>query len=204
MGRKERFNGEITVVRESVIREAVDTGLFRSVGHHRVGFSHQTYAEYLAAQYLIDHGLPVSKILSLILHPDGSDRVVPQLRETAAWLASLLRQIRSELLAKDAAVLFASDTVPSCDDERRELVCQILRLYDSGELLDIRLVSEAGKQQQGARLKYAGIASDLKPYIADRSRSANARLAAIQVAQFTGQVELQEDVLRVALMCVPC
>jgi hypothetical protein len=72
LGRKERFDGEVTIVRESAIREATDTGLFRSIGPYRLDFSHQTYAEYLAAQYLVDHKLATSEILELILHPDGS------------------------------------------------------------------------------------------------------------------------------------
>jgi hypothetical protein len=86
-GRKERFERQVSNVKENAIREAMDTGLFRSLGPHRLGFSHQVYAEYLAAQYLVDHQLPVPAILRLILHPDGSGAVVPQLRETAAWLS---------------------------------------------------------------------------------------------------------------------
>jgi hypothetical protein len=57
-------------------------------------------ADYLAAQYLVDHQLPVPAILQLILHPDGSGTVVPQLRETAAWLAALVSDLCNALLSK--------------------------------------------------------------------------------------------------------
>jgi hypothetical protein len=198
-GGAERFDKEVTEVTRNAIRETVDTGLFRSIGPHLIGFSHQTYAEYLAAQYLVEHWLSVPEILRLILHPDGSGKVVPQLRETAAWLAALEPGLCGVLLSQDPAALFASDTPPASEDDRRKLVCQILQLYATGELLDIRIVSETGRQQEGARLKYAGIAGDLKPYIVDNSLRAIVRIAALLIAQFTGQTDLQEDVLRVAL-----
>jgi len=188
----ELFGGDEAFGRETIrdvganaLREAADTGLFRSVGPYRLGFSHQTYAEYLAAQYLVDHQLPASEILRLILHPDGSGKVVPQLRETAAWLAALVPEVCTALLSGDPTTLFASDTPPSSEDEKRELVQQMLRLYDSGDLLEINIVSEAGRQQEGARLKYGTIATDLKPYIVDKSRRAVARLVAIMMARFT-------------------
>jgi hypothetical protein len=198
-GHEERFAREVTVVGLDVVRETFDTGLFRSIGPDRVGFSHQTYAEYLAAQYLVDHQLSVPEMLQLILHSDDSGKIVPQLRETATWLAALVPDIYSVLLKKDPAALLASDTPPSSAVDRRGLVRQILRLYDSRELLDVQLVTVAGKQQDGACLKYDGIAGDLKPYIADQSRSAEARLAAILIAQHTRQPALQQDLLGVAL-----
>jgi len=199
LGRKERFESEFTDVDENAVREALNTGLFHAIGLHRLGFSHQTYAEYLAAQYLVDHQMPVPEILRLILHADDSGKVVPQLRETAAWLAALQPEIWSALLAKDPSALFASDTPPSSEADRRQLVNQILRLHDTGELFDIRTVTLVGSQQDGARLKYAEIAGDLKSYIINKSHTARARRVAILMAQFTRQVELREIVLRVAL-----
>ncbi len=177
----------------------METGLFRSAGPHRIAFSHQTYSEYLAAQYLVDHRLPVPEILRLILHADGSGKVVPQLRETAAWLAALVPEVSSALLSKDPAALFASDTPPASEEDRRKLVRQILNLFDNGALHDIQIVAAAGQHQEGARIKYAGIAKDLEPYLIDGSRSALARRAAVKIAELTQQRELQQHLLRLAL-----
>lgn len=199
-GSEEKCGNEIVRdVSGNALREAADTGLFRSVGLHRLNFSHQTYAEYLAAEYLVDHQVPVPEILRLILHPDGSGKVVPQLRETAAWLAALVPEVCTALLSSDPATLFASDTPPSSEDEKRELVQQMLRLYDGGDLLDTRIVYEAGRQQDGARLKYGNIAQDLRPYIIDKCGRAVARLVAIMMARFTQQSALQKEILAVAL-----
>ncbi len=77
---------EVTVDLTSV-REVLDTGLFSSPGLNRQGWRHQTYAEYLAAFYLQSNEVKLDNLRRLFLHPDGSNKIIPQLRETAAWLA---------------------------------------------------------------------------------------------------------------------
>ena len=94
-----------------MLRETLDTGLFRSFEPHRIGFSHQTYSEFLAAQYLIDHDLGTGEILSLILSQDGSRKVVPQLRETAAWLAVMVPEVCKAILSTDPASILACDMI---------------------------------------------------------------------------------------------
>jgi len=124
-----------------LLRETLDTGLFRSFGPHRIGFSHQTYSEFLAAQYLIDHDLGTGEILSLILSQDGSRKVVPQLRETAAWLAVMVPEVCKAILSTDPASILACDMDLVSDLDRRVLVCQVLQLFDRGELFDIQLLA---------------------------------------------------------------
>ena len=192
-----RSGREIARLSEHAIRETLDTGLFRSLGTNRFGFSHQTYAEYLAAQYLVDHRLPAPEILKLILNAD-SGKVVPQLRETASWLAALVPVVRSAIISGDPLTLFSSDTPPSSDADRGELIRQTLHRYDREEVSDLRIIEAAGRPQDGARPKYAGIANDLKQYIADQSRNEKVRRAAILMAQFVRLAELQKDVLIVA------
>jgi hypothetical protein len=198
-GGKESYQREVADVGPEIVRESLDTALFRSVGPDRVGFSHQTYAEFLAAQYLVDRGVGVQEILRLILHPDGSGKVVPQLRETAGWLAALIPELCKAILATDPAALFAADTPPAAEEHRRSAVCQILALFDSGDLHDLRIVAAAGKHLGGEWLKYSGVADDLEPYITDGSRSTLARRAAVQIAEITHQRRLQDRLLRLAL-----
>ena len=64
---------------------------------------HRHVAEFLAARYLaalVEDGLPIGRILSLITGHDGG--VVSELRGLAAWLASHSKSARSELIARDA------------------------------------------------------------------------------------------------------
>jgi hypothetical protein len=199
-GREERFDREIVKdIGEPEIRDTVETALFRSVGPHRFAFSHQTYAEFLAARYLVDRGLPTDAILRLLLHADGSGKVVPQLRETAAWLAAMVPDVGKAILSSDPATLLMSDTPPESDGDRRKLVCQILRLYDSGELAELRIGRQPLWKHGGARFKYAGIADDLRPYIVDKSRRLASRHVAVMAAQLTGSAELQTVLLHAAL-----
>jgi hypothetical protein len=41
-------------ITDSAIKEVLDTGLFSSRGEQRMGWAHQTYAEFLAAWYLVN------------------------------------------------------------------------------------------------------------------------------------------------------
>ena len=79
-------------VNVATIREALGSGLFLSRGLGRQGWQHQTYAEYLAAFYLKAHDVSSDTLRSLLLHPDGSGKVIPQLRELAVWLSAMNRQ----------------------------------------------------------------------------------------------------------------
>ena len=63
LGGAEFFKREKIEVNPEAMKETLDTGLFRSVGRQRLGFSHQTYAEYLAAQFLVDYKLPATELL---------------------------------------------------------------------------------------------------------------------------------------------
>ncbi len=55
---------------------------------HRFGFAHQTFAECLAAQFL--SRLHLVQIRKLLCARDaGEEYVIPQLAETAAWVAGI-------------------------------------------------------------------------------------------------------------------
>ncbi len=200
LGRDESFEREtIQEVGPSVMTETLDTGLFRSRGEHRLGFSHQTYAEYLAAQYLVARRVPVSAILGLIFHEDGSGKIVPQLRDTAAWLAAMLPEVCQAVLAKDPEAILLADDAPLAEADRAGLVRELLRAYDSGELIDERVVRTFGKRLDGARLTYPGLDADLKPYVRGQNKGITVRRVAILITELTRQTALQQDLLDVAL-----
>lgn len=77
--------------------------------------------------------------------------MVPQLRETAAWLAVMVPEVCKAILSTDPASILACDMDLVSDLDRRVLVCQVLQLFDRGELFDIQLLARAGGIQQGAR-----------------------------------------------------
>jgi hypothetical protein len=80
-----------TDVNREMVEEALATGLFASRGVKRLGWAHQSYAEFLAARYL-HQNLAISQIKNLIFHPhDG--KIKPELIEVAAWLASMSDEV---------------------------------------------------------------------------------------------------------------
>src|SRR5690606_28580830 len=68
-----RLAGDERTPTAAQLRETLGTGLFSLRGPHRIGWAHQTYAEFLAAWYLQSQGMTVSQFLSLLVHPgDGA------------------------------------------------------------------------------------------------------------------------------------
>ncbi len=71
IGGKAAWQNEEIVVGESVIRQSLNTGLFSSRGSSRLGWAHQTYAEFLAARFLSAGNFTPDRMMSLLLHEDG-------------------------------------------------------------------------------------------------------------------------------------
>src|SRR5439155_7368108 len=102
--------GQAFPVTEAAIREVLATGLFSSRGPHRTGWAHQTYAEFLAARYVLNHQFTEEQIMSLLVHPgDSEGKIVPQLQETAGWIAGSSPAIFQRITAADPEVLLHSD-----------------------------------------------------------------------------------------------
>ncbi|WP_158900055.1 NACHT domain-containing NTPase [Burkholderia sp. L27(2015)] len=128
-------------------REVLQTGLFVPRGDDLYTFAHRTYAEFLAAHFIASLTLPVAKVMDLLSLPDGSQRLVPQLRELAAWLGQKSQQVLETVLAKEPLLVF--DSSVSLSDSS-----QVGRIYNSLEQLieqrrypihDYKLVRSYGK-----------------------------------------------------------
>jgi hypothetical protein len=176
------------------LREALDTGLFSSRGLNRLGWAHQTYAEFLAARFLHQHALPTDQLLQLVLHPDGSGKAVPQLRETAAWLASMEPAIFRALAKTDPETLLRSDVAGASFDDRAELVTNLLASFESGDL-----VEDWGLRQYYARLAHPGLVEPVRPFLQDPTRPTAARLAAVRIVQACKLTIRQADLVSIAL-----
>ena len=75
-------------VTAGALDEAIETALFTSLGEHRFGFVHRTFAECLAAERL--RVLPLVQLRRLLCQRDErGEYVIPQLAELAAWVAGV-------------------------------------------------------------------------------------------------------------------
>jgi predicted NACHT family NTPase len=183
----------VALTRENVM-ETLSTGLFCSRGEYRLGWAHQTYAEFLAAQYLHDSKMSLEKMLKLLVyHGDSEGKLIPQLHETAAWLATMDDSIRAAILKTEPGILLGSD-VASADDEAKEgLVGVLFKQLNSG---DIDSLPSRGRLP---KLKHPRMADQLRPCILARSKPRNVRLEAINLAEACEVTELAIDLAGVAL-----
>jgi len=121
-----------------------------------------------------------------------SGRVIPQLRETAAWVAILNNEISAEILNSDPEVLLRSDVAVGDYESRNRLAQALLQRADSDpqfrtEWSRIRLLANPT------------LSSTLRPYLENAQKSIGARRFAILCADECEIVELQDALLKIAL-----
>lgn len=177
--------------KRDLIVEALSTGLFASRGEKRLGWAHQTYAEFLAARYL-NRNLTSPQMLKLILQ---NSTVIPQLRALAAWLSSMNNDVLARVLQHDPYVLLQGDVVLGDSANRPRLVSALLSLYERGKLIDFGPY----RKNQYRRWSHPNLVTQLRPYIVDRDRHLQSRYAAIDIAETCEVKELQDDLVCVAL-----
>jgi hypothetical protein len=182
-------------VTEKAVRETlVQTGLFTARGASRLGWSHQTFAEFLAAWYVARQNIGTHQILSLVTYPsDAQKQITPQLQEAAAWLASLRPDIFDELLKTDPLLLLKSDVASFSADLRTKLVDELLKIFAAEQ------ASDWGWHSYYPRLKHPDLAAQLLPVIKDKNAHYLARRFAIDVAEACELRELQNDLAEVIL-----
>ena len=186
-------------VNEKAIEEVIGTGLFSDRGDNRLGFAHQTYAEFLAAWYIAEHSnLPLVQIMSLLIAPeDPEKRLAPQLHETAAWIASMRQDVLKEITRTDPDVILRSD-IPTDASFKEELVENLLKRYDQGlvEDFDYRIIN----YKYLTKLKHPKLANQLLPYIQqDSTKNLQSRHKAIDIAECCEEKSLQAVLADLAL-----
>lgn len=186
-GGEERVNKDLFPVGEEAIRETLDTALFHG-SSYRV-WAHKTYAEFLAAWYI--QYMTSAQIRTLIFHPDG--KLVPQLHQTAAWLATMKSEIFGDILNTEPQVLLRSDIMTTDSKAKADLTEALLKLYESEPLRDYSLFAWHSK------LLHPNLAEQIKPYIEDMDKSIPARIVAIDIAEACKLQILQDSLAEAAL-----
>jgi predicted NACHT family NTPase len=178
------------------IRESLNTGLFSLRGTHRLGWAHQTYAEFLTAWYLTQHELTPTQIMSLLIHPgDSAGKLVPQLKEVAAWLSSVNQDVRRSIARMEPDVLLQSDIGNISDSERAELVGELLALYDE----ERDYIRDWSIYRRLKKLNHPDLGNQLRPFIIDSNKKFLVRHIAIELAEACSLSELQSELANIAL-----
>lgn len=177
---------------ERAIRDVLSvSGLFSARGHSRLGWAHKTYAEFLAARFLMHQKLPVEQVLDLVLHHQDRNAVIPQLREAASWIASMRQDTFREIARRDPQVLLASDVTKADGNGREGLVRHLLERFDREEALD----DNWDERGYCRKLAHPALAAQLRPYIITRSKNVVVRRVAIDIAEACELHELEPILL---------
>jgi len=196
-GGTESLDGASIPVTEAVLRDVLGTGLFAGGEGERHVWSHWTYAEFLAARYIIRHQIPIEQIRDLIFTQQEFDeegsRVIPQLKETAAWLATMHLPLLREIAKSDPQVLLRSSVSGTDASIRKEVTYSLLRKAEEETITDFDL------RQRYKVLIHPELPEQLRPYINDPNKGFLARRMAIDIAEACEVRELVEDLLKVAL-----
>ena len=195
-GGTEVLGGDSVNVDEDLLQEALGTGLFSSRGEHRLGWAHQTYAEFLAALWVAEHRMPLPQIEALIRHPgDPGGRIIPQLAETVAWLSGMDPRVRTLVLDVEPELLLRSDVERATDEERARMVKRLVHRAASGELQR----PPFGSQPPYDRLLHPRLDAQLRAFITDRSLPHDARELAIKISRSTESRAVQNELADLAL-----
>lgn len=161
---------------EDMMHDAISSALFTSRGPSRFGFAHQTFAECLASQFLSP--LPLAQIQSVLCARDGQQaHVIPQLAETAAWVAGAKAEFFDYLCQIEPEVLLRSDVSKVQNQRKAFLVEALLEKVRRKELFDDHNVTRFLEA-----LKHPGLASQLEPSIMNKSLHNVERRMAMNIA----------------------
>ncbi|MCA8918320.1 MAG: hypothetical protein KDB32_04525, partial [Planctomycetes bacterium] len=168
---------------------------------HLYHFGHRTFQEFLAALFLHEQmtlptsPMPLPKVLTLFLNPNSNDkRIVPQLLETAAWLAAMNGKFRAALLEADPVAVLHSDVARQDDATQRKLfeaLCNGLRK---------REISAGEWRWRTLRgLNFEGIASELQKILSDTRLHEELHRLAIDLAAKNEVAEVYDKLADLAL-----
>jgi hypothetical protein len=173
--------GQITLpVSAQNLRETFDTGLFTARGPDRLGWAHQTYGEFLAARYLEQQNVSTLQILALIQHPaDREKRLIPQLQETAAWIASNRADVFRQIIKSEPDLLLRSDVATADDAIKQELVDALLTTVSRA---DFR--ADWWKLRSRYRkLNYSGLIKHLAQKLRDPRSTNDAKIEMVKMVE---------------------
>jgi len=182
------------VSRQEVL-DALDSMLFQGDVHRT--WSHWTYAEFLAARYLIRSSADKEKILSLLscteVFEDGPT-IPPQIREVVAWVAGMDKELLEKIINTDPIFLLRSQAAVEDYELRAKITYSLLRQVDEAKVTDpLRLRDSLNV------LSHPGLKEQLLPYISGARGGLFVRRVAIDIAEACEVVELANDLSSVAL-----
>ena len=191
-GGVEIIDGQKIEASKVAFRETLDTGLFHSIGLNRISWERKPFEEYLAAYYLIHNKMKTKQIMNLIVHP-FQKKLIPQLHEVSAWLASMNSDIFKEIMEIEPLVLFRGDLAQRADIEKEELLKKILDYYEKEQLPE-----KSELREYYWKLKHKNLSAQLRPHLLNIENKIIRKMA-IVISGACDLKDLQNDLLSIIL-----
>lgn len=189
----------LQISRDEVI-ETLNTGIFSSRGNSKVGWSHLSFGEFLTAEYLNRHNLTWEQQRSLLFQRPFSFndyKLIPQLYETAIWLASLDGEFYNRVLDTDPEILLKTDFKNSSTDKQKELLVQrLLQGIEEGDFIENWELLNVNNYE---KLCHPNISAQLKPIITNTKMSISTRRQALLMVRACKLNDLKEELLSIVL-----
>jgi len=181
-------------VDETTLRDTLDTGLFSARGRERIGWAHQTYAEFLAGSYCNTQGLSLSQLRTLFFHPSGTG-LVPQLTDVAGWAALGNPELLREIAREDPESLLNAGLDCITDAQKQSIVDGLLGQCQRGKYLHFNWSRAAVY----SRLKHPALLEQLRDALSQRDSNIQMRYMAISLGQSCKEAELCKEAVQIAL-----
>ena len=174
---------------ECLIRTTLKSALFHGTSERT--WAHQSFAEYLAAEFLSNENIPVEKILDMMLAPD--QKFAPQLHDTLRWLIETRNDVLHEVIKRQPMLVLTADVSHLNDDEFNNLFTAVLSLDDP------YIYSHETWNLRKFRASHPSAKSVLLPYLIDTTRSRYLRRFVLQLLECLDINEIDDVLVRLAL-----
>lgn len=185
-GSAEPIPGGTVAVTLPSVKEATQTGLFTSRGSQRLGWAHATFADFLAADWVVANDLSPAQASPLFLGPDG--RCWPQTRLAAAWAVAIAAE-RFGFLAKADPAAFNGEVELPGDDLRAAVIDGLFSVAAS--------LTVAPWNRRYHALRHPNIADQIRRHLSDPDPER--RRLAYELAGEFAAVELLDDLAAIAM-----
>lgn len=162
-----------------------------------VRFAHRALAEFLAARWLVGRRFERQQILSPLVAPDDEEeRLVPQLREVAAWTVALEPDLLGDILRHEPDVLLRVERLDLGAEDRHRIVAALLAPEDVAERVAL---FDRRTRRVLRTLAHPEIAEQLRDVLSDGRAPLAVRQLAVTIAGANTVTELQRDLLLIAI-----
>ena len=167
---------------ESILRVVASSALFSSteeLGGNACVVAQRSCVEFLAARWVFDAKLHATQLSSLLIGQlPGSHRVLPHLRDSCTWLASLSPEIAREVLRFDAAAALWHANADLAVEVRAEAVAALVNQENANGLRRPKY----GFWRSVSRLRHEMSAAQVSTYALDTDLATSARVLALTIA----------------------